>query len=151
MPRAVALLFLIVLATFGFATGALTHAQAPPPPPNGVADDCRSINGPVLVAGQQAKLTDPQESLTVDLTEPGEYRAEPNGLPGNARLSICHVQTNASIVISAVTGLEVSRVAADDAGNAVLDALVAHAHAGAGVPSPRPITPPDTGDAGLLR
>ncbi len=152
MPtRSLPSLFFVLLATFcvlGAGRGTTFAQQAPP---NGVAEDCDSINGAMQVAGEQARLSDPQESLTVDLTEPGEYRTEPNGLPGNATLSICHVDTNASIIISAVTGLEVSRVADDDAGNAVLDALLANAHPGPGVPSAAPITPPDTGDGGLLR
>ena len=138
------------IGLIGFALVAGTSALAQQPPPNGVATDCSNIDGPTLTSGQQAHLSDPQESLTVDLVSPGDYRSEPSGFPGDAKLSICHVQTNASITISAVTGLEVSRVAADDAGNAVLDALAANAHPGAGVPTPAPISPPETGDAGLL-
>jgi hypothetical protein len=141
---------LVAISFVATALVAGVSASAQQPPPNGVASDCSSIDGATLTSGQQAQLTDPQESLVVDLVPPGDYRSEPSGFPGDAKLNICHVQTNASVTISAVTGLEVSRVAAGDAGNAVLDALVANAHPGPGQPSPVPIFPPDTGDGGLL-
>ena len=142
------LIAIALVATSLTGGGAPILAQQPPPP-DGNVGDCNSIGGPVRLSGEEARMTDPIESLVVPLKPPGEYRVEPSGFPGSAIMNICHIQTNASVAISAVTGLEVSRVAHDDAGHAVLDQLVENAVTGPGEPSPVPVTPPNTGSAGL--
>jgi len=55
------------------------------------------------------------------------------------------------VIVSATTGQEISRTATDAKGNAILDQVVASARISAPPPGRlQPLTPPATGDAGLL-
>jgi hypothetical protein len=89
--------------------------------------------------------------LQVTLPAPGAYFTLPAGrVTDEPALMICNVDHDASVIISAVTGRELSRTAADAAGNAILDQIAASARLTA---SPRPtggaVQPPSTGDGGL--
>ncbi|HEX5371077.1 MAG TPA: hypothetical protein VFY10_16860 [Dehalococcoidia bacterium] len=133
-------------------TQSITPEPTAPPAPVATASGC-GFTGPLQI-GPTTTLGDLSASLVVSLPRPGDYITMPTGTPGSrdipAALTICNLQTNASIKIS-LDGQELGRSAADAVGNAILDRLLAGAKVAPGYryPPQTPIIPPTTGDAGL--
>jgi hypothetical protein len=113
--------------------------------------------------GQETGLGTGDTMLRVSLPPGGPYGTLPNGPVGaELGLRICHIPTNSLIIISAVTGREISRVVTDPVGHAILDQIAASARiTAASSPSAgdrespaqavSPLRPPTTGNAGLRK
>jgi hypothetical protein len=120
-------------------------APVPPPIPTIVAGCGRS--GPALSGGRTSGLGTSNSFLEVTLPAEGQYFTLPAAPTGEAGLMICNVDTNASIVISAVTGLEMSRAVLNAEDNRILDQILRSAQIKASTGS---FSPPSTGDGGLV-
>jgi hypothetical protein len=120
---------------------------APPPPPMPTIVTGCGRSGPALGGGRTSGLGTGRSFLEVTLPAGGQYFTLPAAPFGEMGLMICNVDTNASIVISAVTGLEMSRSVFNAADNGILDQIMRSAQIR---PSPPTFSPPDTGDGGLV-
>ena len=120
---------------------------SPPPPPRPLC-----LPQPSSAGGRKVPTVN---GVTIDLPD-GDYSLfiTPPGSTAPT-FTICYVQGNARLTLSAVTCGEVSREATTAAANAVLDtiarscALPAPAAPATFTPVGGPIRPPDTGDAGM--
>jgi hypothetical protein len=128
---------------------ATTNLVATPQPP-ALATGCGK-SGPAVHGGETTGLGGRDGSLDVTLPGDGLYFTLPGPSLTEPGLFVCSVDHDASVIISAVTGKEVSRTAHDAAGNAVLDQIVASVRltGSPGAFAPPSVAPPITGDAGL--
>ena len=114
-------------------------------------------SGPRIAQGQTGMALQ-DTVLTVEVPSTGTFLSLPAPPDEALRLAlfICHVESDSSIVIDALTGEEVSRVLGSPDAAAVLDEIASNARVDAVVrPTPPPVsgrgamTPPVTGSGGL--
>jgi hypothetical protein len=143
-------------------------------PSGAIAGNHNICGRPDQTANGGATITDSSGSIQITLTEAGTYSY---GLPttnvGQPALSICHQQSNSTVVISIATGKELARSVRDGLGHTVLNRIAAGvqltgagpsgasstgapltggqvpAGAGAQTNAPGTLRPPNTGDGGL--
>ena len=104
-------------------------------------------------AGESIRLNTRQGTVAITLPSTGSYQFSiPGEFPGSANgISICDTATGSTIVISAETGRDAGRNVSGPAGAAALDRILAGVQfLRAGAPPPQLVTPPVTGEAGLL-
>ena len=104
-------------------------------------------------AGESIRFDTRQGTVAIRLPSTGSYQFSiPGEIPGSANgISICDTATGSTIVISAETGRDVGRYVSGPAGAAALDRILAGVQfLPPEAPPPQLVSPPATGDAGLL-
>jgi len=115
-----------------------------------LSNDCKSVVSRRLEPGELAGISYQGTLVQAKLPAGGGYITTPVGPVGtDVGVEICHVESGAYIRIG-LDGREVSRVAGDAAANDRLDQIMASVTVGVAPPLPAPVSPPRSGDGGLL-
>jgi hypothetical protein len=110
---------------------------------------CETIMSRPARTGEEVGITYRDVQLRAILPAGGTFNSSPVGPVGtDVGLEVCHVESGAWIRIG-LDGREVLRAAPDAATNAMLDQILTSVRIGPAPPS-RPVSPPHTGDGGLL-
>ena len=139
------LLLLALMLAVGFSTqdGIAEPALA-------LSNDCKSVVSRRLDPGELAGISYQGTLVQAKLPPGGTYITTPVGPVGtDVGVEICHIESGAYLRIG-LDGREVIRIANDPAANARLDQIMASVTVGVAPPMPAPVSPPRSGDGGLL-